>query len=129
MYSPFSPRSTPGHMQQAPSAPQMGKPMEAPNMPHGNKGGNMGGPGMSFGDRFQSGQFPNFMQQFQNSPMQQFMGPGSKYAQMMGGNPYTAQLQNIPFLGSLFGAPMQSIPGMNQPQQPQIGGPLPPTSI
>lgn len=130
MYSPFSRQSMPRHqMQQQAPVTTPGTPPQYTARPPEDQRGQRRDP-MSFGDRMQNWTPQNWVQQMQNNPMQQFMGPGSKYAQMIGSNPYLSQLQNIPFLGSLFGAPMQSIPGMNQqPQQPQIGGPLPPTGI
>lgn len=106
--SPFSHR--PQHMPQGGSnGPQMGTPMEGHYAPHSREGG----PGRSHGNRFQ-----NLLMNF--NPMQQMQG--NPMMQQLMGNPY---FQNLPFVGSLFGA----APGMNQPQQPQIGGPLPPTSI
>ena len=129
--NPYSRHSMPKHMSAQPYPAQTpGTPPAPPQMDMKQESGPRGPQPQRqpWGSQYQG---MNWMQNMQGNPMmQQFMGPGSKYAQMIGSNPYLSQLQNIPFLGSLFGAPMQSMPGMNQqPQQPQIGGPLPPTSI
>lgn len=131
--SPFSfqqshmPRQQQPMPQGQPYAPEMGKQPEDSRGPHmQGPSANGRSPG-SWADRYQNNGM-NWTQMMSANPMmQRFMGPGSNYAQMMGSNPYLSQLQNIPFVGSLFGAPPTNIPGMSQ--QPQIGGELPPTQV